>query len=45
MYTDPDVDEITQNEWEMQTEDGTPFTIYDFKEFREYPNMKRLHGT
>tara|TARA_B100000768_G_scaffold62585_1_gene60649 strand:- start:18 stop:347 length:330 start_codon:yes stop_codon:yes gene_type:complete len=42
MYTDPDVDEITQNEWEMQTEDGTPFTIYDFKEFREYPKSEKI---
>ena len=27
-----------QHEWTMQTEDGTPFTIYDWKEYREYPN-------
>ena len=42
MYTDPDVDEPTQNEWEMQTEDGTPFTIYDFKEYREYDRTEKI---
>ena len=26
-----DINEKTQNEWEMVTEDGTPFTIYDNK--------------
>ena len=34
MYNDDDSDEVTQNEWEMTTEDGTTFTIYDYKEFR-----------
>ena len=42
MYTDPDPDEQTQNEWEMQTEDGTPFTIYDFKEYREYDKHEKI---
>jgi hypothetical protein len=42
MYTDPDPGEVTQNEWEMQTEDGTPFTIYDFKEYREYDKNEKI---
>jgi len=36
MYTDGDIKEKTQNEWEMATEDGVHFTIYDWKEYREY---------
>jgi hypothetical protein len=36
MYSDNDITEKVQNEWEMQAEDGTPFTIYDWKEYREY---------
>lgn len=31
-------DDKVQHEWTMATEDGTPFTIYDWKEYREYPN-------
>jgi|TARA_R100000935_G_C2706652_1_gene112417 hypothetical protein len=42
MYTDNDIDEQTQNEWEMQTEDGTAFTIYDFKEYREYDSAEKI---
>ena len=42
MYSDNDVNEVTQNEWEMQTEDGTAFTIYDFKEFREYDKSEKI---
>jgi len=42
MYTDSDTDEQTQNEWEMQTEDGTPFTIYDFKEYRNYDKNEKI---
>ena len=42
MYTDSDITERTQNEWEMQTEDGTPFTIYDFKEYREYDKVEKV---
>ncbi len=30
------VDDKVQYEWLMQTEDGTPFTIYDYKEYRHY---------
>mgnify|MGYP003636802870 FL=1 len=42
MYTDDDIEEQTQNEWEMQTEDGTAFTIYDFKEYREYDKGEKI---
>ena len=42
MYTDLDPEEITQNEWEMQTEDGTPFTIYDWKEYREISDNEKI---
>ena len=31
-------DDKVQHEWTMATEDGTPFTIYDWKEYRQYPN-------
>ena len=36
MYTDSDIKEKTQNEWEMATEHDVHFTIYDWKEYREY---------
>ena len=26
----------TTREWDLELEDGTPFTIYDWKEYREY---------
>ena len=42
MYSDDDINEPTQNEWEMQTEDGTAFTIYDFKEYREYDKSEKI---
>jgi hypothetical protein len=42
MYTDDDTDEKVQNEWEMQSDDGTPFTIYDWKEYREYPDTEKI---
>ena len=42
MYTDDDIDEKTQNEWEMQTEDGTAITIYDYKEYREYSDDEKI---
>ena len=41
MYNDDDSDEVTQNEWEMTTEDGTTFTIYDYKEFRSYEDYEK----
>jgi hypothetical protein len=31
-----DVDSKVQNEWICETEDGDVFTIYDWKEYREY---------
>ena len=34
--------EVTQNEWEMTTEDGTTFTIYDYKEFRSYDDYEKI---
>tara|TARA_R100001443_G_scaffold99291_1_gene106399 strand:+ start:112 stop:441 length:330 start_codon:yes stop_codon:yes gene_type:complete len=42
MYTDNDIKEKTQNEWEMVTEDGTHFTIYDWKEYRHYANYEKI---
>jgi len=42
MYNDDDTDEVTQNEWEMATEDGTTFTIYDYKEFRLYEDYEKI---
>jgi hypothetical protein len=33
-YGDPD--DKVQYEWGMETEDGTVFTIYDWKEYRRY---------
>jgi hypothetical protein len=42
MYSDNDINEKTQNEWEMQSEDGTPFTIYDYKEYREYEADEKI---
>ncbi len=32
------VNDKVQYEWLMQTEDSTPFTIYDYKEYRYYSN-------
>ena len=42
MYSDDDVNEKTQNEWEMQTTDGTAFTIYDWKEYRLYDKKEKI---
>jgi|TARA_X000001382_G_C3064556_1_gene145416 hypothetical protein len=42
MYYDNDINEKTQNEWEMVTEDGTPFTIYDYKEYRDYEDYEKI---
>jgi len=42
MYHDNDVNEKTQNEWEMVTECGTPFTIYDYKEYRAYEPFEKI---
>ena len=42
MYNDDDSDEVTQNEWEMTTEDGTTFTVYDYKEFRLYEDSEKI---
>ena len=39
---DNDINEKTQNEWEMVTEDGTPFTIYDYKEYRDYEDYEKI---
>ena len=43
MYTESDIREKTQNEWEMQSKDGTPFTIYDWKEYREYDKQEKIN--
>jgi hypothetical protein len=42
MYNDDDDSEVVQNEWEMTTEDGTTFTIYDYKEFRSYDDYEKI---
>jgi len=42
MFSDDDINEVTQHEWEMQTEDGTPFTIYDWKEYREISDNEKI---
>lgn len=31
-----DTDDKVQYEWDMETADGTPFTIYDWKEYRKF---------
>jgi hypothetical protein len=33
-YGDPN--DKVQYDWDMETEDGTPFTIYDWKEYRRF---------
>ena len=33
-----DSNDKVQHEWTMSTDDDTPFTIYDWKEYRQYPN-------
>lgn len=35
-YCNGDTDDKVQYEWEMETADGTPFTIYDWKEYRRF---------
>ena len=35
-------DDKVQHEWTMATEDGTPFTIYDWKEYRHYENYEKI---
>ena len=42
MYNDNDNSEVVQNEWEMATEDGATFTIYDYKEFRSYEDYEKI---
>ena len=42
MYNDDDDTEVVQNEWEMSTEDGTTFTIYDYKELELHFTFNKL---
>lgn len=42
MFTDNDLAEDVKHVWEMQSEDGTLFTIYDYKEYREYPSNEKI---
>ena len=35
-YGRGDVDEKVQYDWEMETDDGQYFTVYDWKEYREF---------
>ena len=37
-----DVDEKVQNEWLVETEDGTCGYIYDWKEYRRYSDTARI---
>jgi len=37
-----DTKDKVQHEWTMVTEDGTPFTIYDWKEYRHYDNNELI---
>lgn len=37
-----DIDEKTQNEWQVETEDGTCGYIYDWKEYRRYSDSARI---
>lgn len=37
-----DVNEKVQNEWQVETEDGTCGYIYDWKEYRRYSDSARI---
>lgn len=34
-YTTSDIDEKVQYDWKMETESGSVFTVYDWKEYRK----------
>ena len=37
-FLNQDASGKTTREWNLELEDGTPFTIYDWKEYRVYDN-------
>ena len=37
-----DHDDKVQNEWELELEDGTIFTVYDWKEYRRYTDKETI---
>ena len=37
-----DIDEKVQNQWLVETEDGTCGYVYDWKEYRRYSNSARI---
>lgn len=41
-YNEQDIIEKVQKEWDRELEDGTPFTIYDWKEYRPYADGKTI---
>lgn len=41
-FRDEPTDKVTR-EWDMELEDGTPFTIYDWKEYREYEDDQKVY--
>lgn len=41
-FDDADPSEKVQREWARELEDGTPFTIYDWKEYRVYGDTRTI---
>lgn len=41
-FDDADPSEKVQKEWLRELEDGTPFTIYDWKEYRVYGDTRTI---
>jgi len=39
-YHTQDTDEKVQYNWNLETEDGRPFTIYDWKEYRKFDDTE-----
>ena len=37
-----DVDDKSQYDWSLELEDGTPFTIYDWKEYRKFDRDEHI---
>ena len=40
--SDADDDNKTTREWDLSLQDGTPFTIYDWKEYRVYDDDENI---
>ena len=41
-WTCNDIEDKVQNEWICETEEGDVFTIYDWKEYREYGDNEMI---